>query len=146
MKTYMIIPATIVALLVTGIACDRDSFPGDVMQADKSVGGFNADDFEHVVDTMPEIIGGLRAIVENITYPETAKNDGVGGVVYLFAYIDAQGDVAHVDIAKGVRDDLDQAAIEAVKPVKFKPGMRDGEPVGVRVSIPIHFRLTSATE
>lgn len=141
MKTYIFIPAAIVALLIIVIACDRDSFPGDVMQADKSVGEFNADDFEYVVDTMPEIIGGIRAISENITYPETAKNDGVGGVVYLFAYIDTEGDVAHVEIAKGVRDDLDQAAIEAVKPVKFKPGMNDGEPVGVRVSIPIHFNL-----
>jgi TonB family protein len=131
----------IIVTLVTAVACDRDSLSERLTQPGETAAELRSEDYKFVADTMPEIIGGIEVIHKNITYPESAKDDGIGGTVYLFAYIDTEGNVAHVEVAKGVRDDLDLAAIEAVKPVKFKPAMNDGVPVGIRVSIPIHFRL-----
>ena len=141
MTTFL--STAIILLLVTAVACDRDSLSDKATQPEVAEAEFRSEDFEMIVDTMPEIIGGIESIARNIKYPETAKDDKVSGVVYVFAYVDDEGNVAHVEIARGVRDDLDLAAIEAVRPVKFKPGEKEGEPVGVRVSIPIHFRLAS---
>jgi protein TonB len=36
---------------------------------------------------------------------------------------------------------LDEKAIEAVEKWKFKPGMKDGQAVNVRVTIEVNFRL-----
>ncbi len=44
-------------------------------------------------------------------------------------------------LLRGVRDDLDSAALAAVAGVSFVPAMKNGQPVAVRVAIPIRFRL-----
>jgi TonB family protein len=36
---------------------------------------------------------------------------------------------------------LDEKAIEAVQKWKFAPGMKDGHPVSVQVSVEVNFRL-----
>jgi len=142
MKRHYLYSVVLLTLFFVFAACDRDSTTTRMFDPDESVEQFRAEDFEITAKKMPEIIGGIGAIQERIQYPETAKDDGVEGTVYLYVYIDTKGEVANVEVAKGVRDDLDLAAIEAVEPVKFTPAMEDGEPVKVRVSIPIHFRLS----
>lgn len=143
MRKKYIFLAIAIMLLIFAAACDRDFFTDRLIQPKEAEAEFKTEDFEIVVDSMPEIIGGIEAIQRNISYPETAKDDGMSGTVFILAYVDTEGDIAHIEVANGVRDDLDLAAIEAVKSVKFIPGKKDGVPVGVRVGIPIHFRLTS---
>jgi protein TonB len=36
---------------------------------------------------------------------------------------------------------LDEKAIEAVNQYRFKPAMKDGEPVPVRITVEVNFRL-----
>jgi TonB family protein len=93
------------------------------------------------VEQMPEPIGGIKAIQEKIQYPELAKRAGVEGKVYVLAMINDKGDVDRVQIIRGLGTGLDEAAMDAVKQTKFKPGMQKGKPVNVQVSIPIIFRL-----
>ena len=90
---------------------------------------------------MPEPIGGIQAIQSKIIYPEIAKRAGVEGKVYVLAFVDEKGDVTNVKIIKGLGAGLDEAALNAVKQTKFKPGKQRGKPVKVQVSIPIVFRL-----
>ncbi len=142
MKRYYLYSVVLLALFFVFAACDRDSATTRMFDPDESVEQFRAEDYEVTAEKMPEIIGGIGAIQERIQYPETAKDDEVEGTVFLHVYVDTEGNAAHIEVAKGVRDDLDLAAIEAVEPVKFTPAMEDGEPVKVRVSIPIHFRLS----
>ncbi len=93
------------------------------------------------VEQMPSPIGGIKAIQENIVYPESAKKDGVEGRVFVKAYIDTTGSVVKTELLKGIGSGCDEAAIEAVKKVKFKPGMQRGKPVNVQVTVPILFKL-----
>jgi TonB family protein len=94
-----------------------------------------------VVEEMPEPVGGIKAIQEKIHYPELAKRSGVEGKVYVLAMINANGDVDKVQIIRGLGAGLDEAAMDAVKATKFKPGKQRGKPVNVQVSIPIVFKL-----
>lgn len=93
------------------------------------------------VEEMPEPIGGIQAIQSKIVYPEIAKRAGVEGKVYVLAFVNEQGDVTKADIIKGLGAGLDEAALNAVKQTKFKPGKQRGKPVKVQVSIPIVFKL-----
>ena len=78
--------------------------------------------------------------------PEFPKNEkttepsGYAGVCILNLVVDQQGGVVQAKIAKGLRPAFDAAAVEAVRQYKFKPSMRNGEPVAVSVTIEVNFR------
>jgi len=93
------------------------------------------------VEEMPEPIGGIAAIQSLIEYPEIAKRAGVEGKVYVLAFVDENGNVTSARILKGIGAGCDEAAIDAVRKTKFKPGKQRGTPVKVQVSIPIVFKL-----
>ena len=93
------------------------------------------------VEEMPEPIGGIQAIQSKIVYPEIAKRAGVEGKVYVLAFVDETGTVTNAKIIKGLGAGCDEAALNAVKETKFKPGKQRGKPVKVQVSIPIVFKL-----
>ena len=93
------------------------------------------------VEEMPEPIGGIQAIQSKIVYPEIAKRAGIEGKVYVLAFVDETGTVTKAEIIKGLGAGLDDAALNAVKATKFKPGKQRGKPVKVQVSIPIVFKL-----
>ncbi len=94
-----------------------------------------------VVEEMPEPIGGIEGIQKRIKYPEIARRAGVTGRVYVKAYVDEKGNVAKVELIKGIGAGCDEAAMKAVKETKFKPGKQRGKPVKVQVVIPIYFKL-----
>jgi periplasmic protein TonB len=102
------------------------------------------DDSEHyfvAVEQMPEIIGGIASVLRNLTYPEISIRAGIEGTVYVLAYVDEEGVVQKVDIARGVGVGLDEAAMEAVSKVRFIPGRQRGVPRKVLVTVPVKFSL-----
>jgi TonB family protein len=105
---------------------------------------FNPNDKYFVaVDEMPEPIGGIAAIQRNIKYPEIAKRAGIEGKVYILAYIDENGNVTKTTVLKGIGGGCDEAAMNAIKKVKFTPGRQRGKPVKVQVSVPVIFKLSN---
>lgn len=94
-----------------------------------------------VVEQMPELIGGLASIQEHITYPDMARKAGVEGRVIVQFVVDEQGNVQEPQVVRGLGAGLDEVALDAVRKAKFKPGMQRGQPVKVRMSLPITFRL-----
>ncbi len=97
------------------------------------------------VEEMPEPIGGIVAIQEKIKYPEIAKRAGIEGKVYVKAFVDESGNVIKVECIKGIGGGCDEAAMDAVKQTKFKPGKQRGKPVKVQVLVPIKFTLKVAS-
>ncbi len=92
-------------------------------------------------EVMPEPVGGIKAIMENVVYPEQAKKDKIEGKVLVKAIIDKEGNVSDVSILKSENKELNQAAMEAVRKTKFTPGMNKGKKVSVELVIPILFKL-----
>lgn len=101
-------------------------------------------DDEHyfvAVEEMPEIIGGVASLMRHLHYPELARRAGVEGTVFVLAYVDEQGVVQRVEIARGVGAGLDEAAMEAVMKARFSPGKQRGVPRKVVVTVPVRFSL-----
>ncbi len=78
----------------------------------------------------------------NPVYPEIAQEAGIEGTVIVQAFINAKGIVEETIILKGVPNTgLNEAAAEAIMRTRFKPAKQRDRPVGVWISIPVHFTL-----
>ena len=75
-------------------------------------------------------------------YPEIARVRGYEGIVLVFAEILPNGRVGEIKIRKSSGYAiLDQSAIQAVKPWKFEPAKKAGNPFTAWVELPIKFIL-----
>ena len=71
-------------------------------------------------------------------YPTEAKKKGIKGKVYVKVYINEKGIADDAIILQGIQE-LNQAAIDAVKKAKYKPAKLKGKPVGVWVNLSLNF-------
>lgn len=94
-----------------------------------------------VVEQMPELIGGLAAIQRQITYPDLARKAGIEGRVIVQFIVDETGQVTSAEVVRGIGGGCDEEALRAVRSVRFKPGIQRGQPVKVKMSVPVTFRL-----
>lgn len=79
---------------------------------------------------------------ENPRYPESAKEDGVIGVVVLDAVIDRTGTVDDVSVLRDPDPRLSAAAVSAVRNWRFKPALSaDGKAVDVCYVLTLKFTL-----
>ena len=94
-----------------------------------------------VVEQAPELIGGLEGLQSRVVYPEIARRAGVEGRVFITFVVDERGNVIDPQVARSPSDLLSEAALEAVRESKFRPGQQRGRPVKVRYSLPVNFVL-----
>ncbi|HEX8837905.1 MAG TPA: TonB family protein [Candidatus Acidoferrum sp.] len=75
-------------------------------------------------------------------YPPTLINEHVEGEVVLYAVIRRDGSVDSIQLVRGLDEDLDKNAMEALSQWKFRPATRQGEPVDLEaiIHIPFHAR------
>ena len=93
-------------------------------------------------DTPPNPEGGFAAIQKNLRYPEIARKAGIEGRVYVNVLIDEKGRIVKTKILKSLGDNgCDEAAVAAIKAVKWSPAQKDGKPVKTWVGIPVVFKL-----
>ena len=74
-------------------------------------------------------------------FPESARKDTVRGTVVLNVMVGADGNAQDATIKQSVPEDLDQAAVAAVRKWKFKPATRDGKPVAYLSTVTVSFNL-----
>lgn len=103
-------------------------------------------DFYVVAEKMPELIGGLSGVQEDLEYPEEARKKGLEGRVYVQFIVDKTGDVKDARVIRGIGTSADEAALKAVRQAKFRPGFIRGEPVRIQYSLPIEFKLAPSSE
>ena len=106
----------------------------------------NADVYK-IAETMPQFPGGdvarVKYMVENIKYPETAKNKGLQGTVYVSFVVEKDGSITNTKVIRGVESSLDAEAFRVVSAMpKWKPGTDKGKPVRVLFNMPIQFKLS----
>ncbi|MCB5258360.1 MAG: energy transducer TonB [Candidatus Cloacimonadaceae bacterium] len=90
-------------------------------------------------DDPPVPIGSIKP-----AYPEFARKAGIQGTVVLEVDVYKDGTVGNIRVIRSVQPGpggLDEAAIEAVRKIRFQPGKSSGNPVDTTVIIPIEFKL-----
>jgi TonB family protein len=94
--------------------------------------------------------GGVSAPIPVVKpepeYSEEARKAKWQGAVMLQLVIDANGVPLDIKIVRSLGLGLDQKAIEAVQKWRFKPGLKDGNPVPVSANIEVNFRLPQSPE
>ena len=75
------------------------------------------------------------------TYTEIARKARIEGFVIVEAIIDQNGNVTDARLLKTLPFGLGDAALEALKRWKFKPGTLNGQPVPVIYDLTINFRM-----
>lgn len=74
-------------------------------------------------------------------YSEEARKAKFSGTVTLEVIVDKEGRVRGIRVVRSLGMGLDEKAIEAVSQWKFRPGMKGRQPVNVRATIEVSFRL-----
>ena len=105
------------------------------------------DEIYDVADVSPKFPGGEQALaswlMEHLSYPETAFDEGIQGKVLVSFVIANEGSVVMPKIAKSVHPLLDAEALRVLLSMpKWSPGMKKGQPVYTRYNLPVTFRLT----
>lgn len=140
--TWLVLPAE------TSLSNGRNS--GFNLSLLKSIneGGENSQDDQiyDVADKMPRPIGGQDAweeyLSENLNYPLAARNSKVEGVVYVVFILEKDGRPSNVELLRGIGAGCDEEAKRLVEASpKWTPGENNGEPVRVRMRLPIRFHL-----
>ncbi|MGM0576809.1 MAG: TonB-dependent receptor domain-containing protein [Myxococcota bacterium] len=74
-------------------------------------------------------------------YPLEAREEGLEAVVVLAVDVRADGTVAKATVKEPVGHGFDEAAVEAVERMRFRPATVDGEPTPVRISYTVRFDI-----
>lgn len=109
----------VVALSAAGLlsACDVPPAPQSVQMTDVAA-----------IDTPPP------------EYPMELACDGIGGTVTLEVTVGTEGSVTGATTRESSgQPALDAAALESVRAWRFRPATRNGQPVEVRIAVPMTF-------
>ena len=99
-----------------------------------------------VVEQMPQYPGDMPALFQyiskNIKYPAEAEKAGVQGRVIVTFVVEKDGHVSNAKVVKSVAPALDAEALRVINGMpNWNPGMQNGEPVRVKYTVPVTFRL-----
>ena len=108
----------------------------------------STDEILMVAEQMPAFDGGKKALIkyleEKLLYPEYEYEQSIEGTVYLSFVVMADGKISNPQVMSGVEGakNFDKEAIRVVTAMPaWIPGLHSKQPVNVRFSLPIEFKL-----
>lgn len=101
---------------------------------------------EMELDKMAEFPGGQEAMIaymiDNISYPESEKENETEGKVIVSFMVMEDGSVANATVVKGMGPAFDQVAVDAVSNMpNWIPAEKDGKSIKTELKLPIQFKL-----
>lgn len=100
-----------------------------------------------VVEEMPMFPGGMEEMIKflqgKVKYPKEAQDKGLQGRVLVQFVVNKDGSICEDTVVRSVAPSLDAEAIRVVRSMpNWTPGKQKGEPVRVRFTLPVTFRLS----
>ena len=100
-----------------------------------------------VVEEMPMFPGGMEEMIKflqgEVKYPKEAQDKGLQGRVLVQFVVNKDGSICEDTVVRSVAPSLDAEAIRVVRSMpNWTPGKQKGEPVRVRFTLPVTFRLS----
>jgi periplasmic protein TonB len=98
------------------------------------------------IQKQPSFPGGekelLKYLAENIKYPPLARENNIQGKVALTFVVNKDGSISDVSVLKDIGGGCGKEALRVVGSMpKWVPGEANGNPVKVRFTLPVQFRL-----
>lgn len=142
LKALPVLPVVVLLLLV--FSCSKNT--DDLKSQNASMAQTNKKS-TITADKMPEFPGGQPAlskfIMDNVKYPEAAKNIGIEGTVYVGFIVTKTGKTDKIILRSNKVNVL--LAAEAIRVVSIMPdwvpGKYKGVPVDVELTLPFKFKL-----
>jgi TonB family protein len=112
-----------------------------------STGGFGSEQIAHGGPKVIAADTGAAATPVEITYKpnpvytDEARNMKLEGEVLLDMSFSANGTLQVNRVVRGLGHGLDEAAVAAAKKIRFKPAMRNGQPVDSNAIVHVLFQL-----
>lgn len=99
-----------------------------------------------VAEKMPSFPGGDAALLQflgkNIKYPTMSQETGTQGRVIVQFIVDKDGTITNPVVVKSVDAYLDKEALRVINTMpKWTPGKQRNQPVRVKYTLPVMFRL-----
>ena len=99
-----------------------------------------------VVDEMPQFPGGDSAMVayltHNLHYPQTEKEKGIQGKVFVGFVVEKDGIISNVEVKKGIGEECDAEAVRVIREMPtWSPGKQNSECVRVSLVLPINYKI-----
>lgn len=99
-----------------------------------------------VLEVGPQFEGGIEAFYKYISnaieYPGLEERRNIEGRVILSFVIEKDGTLSQIEVLKGVSKGIDAEAIRVLERAPtWQAGKQRGQPVRVKMNIPIYFRL-----
>ncbi|HXG65393.1 MAG TPA: TonB family protein [Blastocatellia bacterium] len=88
------------------------------------------------VDSRPVLLNRPRP-----NYTEEARKNKIQGTVRVRVLVGPDGGVKRVSVVSGLPDGLNEEAIRAAYQLRFKPAMKNGQPVAYTLAVDIEFNL-----
>ena len=103
------------------------------------------------LDQMPEFPGGMEALNtylrNNIRYPQEAQKAGIQGRVIIQFIVSKDGSITDAEVIESVDPQLDAEGLRLIKNMpRWKPGMRKGQAIRVKQTLPIRFAFTKTSD
>ncbi|PSQ99613.1 MAG: hypothetical protein BRD48_03560, partial [Bacteroidetes bacterium QS_9_68_14] len=93
-------------------------------------------------DRRPQIVGGLKALTENVSYPDRAQSKGVEGKVFLRITVGTDGKPESVEVMRSsIGFGAPEETIQAARSVEYEPARANGKPVRANKTVMVPFRL-----
>lgn len=83
----------------------------------------------------------LRAIAKQIEYPDSCKEKGIEGKVFIRLLITAEGKVKAHEVKKSPHPLMTKEVISKVYALEFEPAISGGKPVEFWVAMPFEFTV-----
>lgn len=99
----------------------------------------NAEPYGHVYKVGDGVTAPIPLNVVPAEYSKQARRAHYQGICLVKVIVDAQGNPRDAHVTRKLGMGLDEKALEAVRKYKFKPAMRDGQPVAVWITIEVNF-------
>ena len=109
---------------------------GGGLSTDSNDLGTGVEIFDATQSLQPRILWKERA-----AYTEEARQKGVRGMVILSLVFGTDGQIHNIQVMRGLPQGLTETAIEAAKKIRFRPAIKNGTPVNVRMQVVYEFNL-----
>ena len=102
-------------------------------------------------ETAPVFPGGQEGLSDyinkNLTYPQTAIDNGITGTIHISFVVDEHGKVLNPQVmdSKNLSNDLNEETLKMFNNMPlWKPGLVKGKNVKTRLELPVSFQLDDA--